>query len=437
MTIADLAPPPELDATLRLGPGLPHYVFFSAVAEAEEAGAARREATGGLLVLRLVDAWSCLDADVAVPDIGGLWVAAAGARHAVAAIADTSPVKALLGAVVDGIATTDAGDPRAIADGLLAYGRALRLEARWELAADVFHTVAGLPLPDDASSLVASAYLGMGFCFRTLGRLDAATKAYQSGRRVAIFAGDRANAIRGLVGEAKVVQQRGNLPAAEEAIECALREARRLGDEGLLSQVLHDRGRIAYLRGRLVEAVGYWHEALDRCSIAAEREALLEDLAVSLADLGQYAAARKAHLVLYLTSQSPLVRWGAAAVLMLLAAQEGVADAFERYREELASVPLPPELATECALNAVRGHRLLGDMAAADAELDRAADLAARHGLHALSFRIEAERAATTDLASPTPVHAPADVERRGAVARAMRTMRELYVQATSQRSGA
>src|SRR5581483_673966 len=112
-----------------------------------------------------------------------------------------------------------------IAAPLLAYAHALQFASTWALAADVYVTVWETCGPrgngqDGAPDIEAAsiAALRLGACYRTLGQNIRAVAAYQAAAAIAEQRGDIGTVLRANLGQAKVIQERGNLPLADERI---------------------------------------------------------------------------------------------------------------------------------------------------------------------------------------------------------------------------
>ena len=111
--------------------GARHLPFFSELASLEDGDPSWRTVSAGLVVLRLVDTW--IEEGAAAVAANG-W----GLRSVEAAIEEVEaglPARSVLQSVVSALKSSPSNDMRAIAPRLLAYGRALDLEAKWALAA--------------------------------------------------------------------------------------------------------------------------------------------------------------------------------------------------------------------------------------------------------------------------------------------------------------
>ena len=140
-------------------PKLRHLPFFEEIASLAQDEPAARSATAGLVALRLVDAWLEDGPQTSVDDDWGLLAV----RNAIESVDDGTPIKTLLGRIVDALRTARP-DIHVVITPLMAYAQALEYDAEWRLAADVYQSVlAHLHPADDADASVA-AYLRLGQC---------------------------------------------------------------------------------------------------------------------------------------------------------------------------------------------------------------------------------------------------------------------------------
>jgi tetratricopeptide (TPR) repeat protein len=275
----------------------------------------------------------------------------------------------------------------------MAYARSLDLDARWSLAADVYDTILSHAHPVEDADVVVNALLRRGHCLRQLGALAEASAVYVTAAEVATRASDIIGALRARIGEAKVLAERGSLPAADEMLESAAALAGEHALREVRSAATHDRSHVAILRGRYDAAVRFAYDALRESSNEHERERILNDLATAFSMLGVKSAARDAFLIIAATAREQYLRWAATINLMELAADESVRLQFERYRQQLASAQLPPLLQVQFELHVGRGYQTLGEPDLAQTWLERAAGSAASHAFNKLVF--EAEEALT------------------------------------------
>jgi tetratricopeptide (TPR) repeat protein len=398
---------------------LRHLPFFAEVAVHEEGSNDWHASTAGLVVLRLVDTWLENGGPVAPDDDWTIH----SVRCAIEAIDEGTPIRTILGRVVDAL-EQQRPDIHVVATPLMAYGRALEYEARWQLAADVYHSVLAHLHPIEDSDASIAAHMRLGYCYRSLHLIDEATEAFASASEIATEAGDMVSVLLARVNEGHLATLRGNLPRAEAILDDAI--ARSNGAEFLdvKSRALHERSNVAYHRGDQEMAIQFAYAAFRHAQSPIERDRILNDIAVAFTELGVFSAARDAYLVLSATAQEQYMRWAASVNLMEVSALTGEQVLFELYRRQLMGMTLPPLLATSYELYAGLGYRRLGDHGRARPFLERAMALAEQHGLNQYLF--EAEEA-LLQLDAPTPPHRVSatislDVEE---VACALRELRE------------
>jgi tetratricopeptide (TPR) repeat protein len=398
---------------------LRHLPFFEEIASLDEAHADWRAATAGLVVLRLVDAWLEDGPAVASDDSWSV----RSVRNAIDEMDDGTPIRALLGRVVDAL-NERKPDIHVVVTPLMAFGRSLEYAGKWVLAADVYHTVLAHlhPLEDGDASI--AAHLRLGQCYRNMNQLDDAAEAFASASSIADGAGDMVGVLRAQVGHGIVALLRGNLPGAEEILDDAIERAVGVSLSDVRSRALHVRSNVAQLRGQYELAVRFGYQALSSSETPTERDRILSDMGVAFMELGVYTAARDAYLVLSATAQEQYIRWAATINLLEISSKTGVETFFEAYRRELTGQALPPYLATAFELNVGIGYRRFGNFERARGYLERALALATEHGLSQYLF--EAEEALfqleTSSPAQPLQPKLSLEVEE---VANAIRELRE------------
>ena len=323
--------------------GARHLPFFAELAALEDGDPSWRAVSAGLVVLRLVDTW--IEEGAAAVAANG-W----GLRSVEAAIEEMGaglPARSVLQSIVTALKSSPANDMRAIAPRLLAYGRALDLDAKWALAADVYETVIAHVHPVEESDVAITAYLRRAYCERSLGELDAAESSYESASHIAQNANDLFGVLRAQIGSAKIATVRGNMPRAEQLLDRAIVSARDEAFRDVRAMALQDRATVAHLRGNFDLAVRFAYQSLELTRDAINRDRLLADIAGSFYMLGVRSAARDAYVIIQATAQEQYQRWVATINLMEIAATDGSAPLFERYRKSLADAMLPPVLEAE------------------------------------------------------------------------------------------
>ena len=399
---------------------LRHLPFFEEVATHEEHEAEWRAATAGLVVLRLFDAWLEEGASAVAPDS---WNVRA-VRTAIEEMDDGTPMRAILGSIVDAMQTSKGANTHEAMPRLMAYGRALEYDGRWALAVDVYDSVIAHTHPVEESDTAIAANLQRAFCLRTLGRFEEAQIAYTAAGAVAERVGDMIGVLRGRIGDAKLAVARGNLPYAESVLDETIAAAAQHGVTSVHSRALHDRAMVAGLRGNHELTIQLAYEALRESDTPAERDRILSDIGTAFHMLGIRSAARDAFLVLSATAQEQYMRWMAMLSLMTIAAEDGFEPVFLQFQRSLSSVPLPPELRTEYFIRLGRSHRALGQDDPSQIAFAKAVQLAEHHGFNTLLFEAEQLLAAS----SPEPSSSNTMPDTVADIVEAVRGMRELTV---------
>lgn len=363
--------------------GLRHLQFFEEISSLTDDDPDLRAATAGLVVLRLVDAWIEEGAAAFAEDGWTL-------RNVEAAIEDVndgSPIRALLFGVVDSLRNRK--NVRGVVTPLMAYAQALEYDAKWRLAADVYHTLLAHVHPADDADASVAAHLRLGQCYRNLSSHNEAARAFASASRIASAAGDLVGVLRARIGEARLAIIKGNLPDAEALLDATIERAVGESMQDVRSRALHDRANVAHFRQQYELSIQLAYEALELSQIQTEKDRILGDIAVSFLELGVYSAARDAYMVLSATAQEQYTRWAATLNLLEIASLTGRETLFELYRRELAASELPPYMQTAFEMNLGTGYRQFGDLARARRHLERAITMAEEHGFNQYLFAAE------------------------------------------------
>jgi len=193
------------------------------------------------------------------------------------------PLYQLFARVIEGcdVELTRAGAD-SIACRLMAYGITLRESRATLAAAAVFSIVARLPLDD--ASMRMDATLACAFALRVSKRLDAAQAEYEALLQMASTAGALSMQLEAELGLVKVLVDRGNIPAAEVALDPVLRRARSVGGN-LLSKALTDAAYIAGVRDRPARVIEHSFESLKVASSQIERDRALLNISVAMREV--------------------------------------------------------------------------------------------------------------------------------------------------------
>jgi tetratricopeptide (TPR) repeat protein len=316
-----------------------------------------------------------------------------GLRSVEAAIEEVDaglPARSVLQSIVTALKSSPTNDMRAIAPRLLAYGRALDLDAKWALAADVYETVIAHVHPVEDSDVAITAYLRHAYCMRSTGSIDEAAHSYLTASQIAESVSDIFGVLRAQIGAATIAKARGNLPQAESLLDDAIVQAEAHELKDVHAMALHDRADLAYLRGNFDMAIRVAYQALEGTRDPINRDRLLNDIAGSFYMLGVRSVARDTYLIIEATAQEQYQRWVASINLMEIAASDGSRVVFERYHRALEQAALPPALQAQFYLHAGEGFAKLGEPEEAEAALRSGMQLANSYGYHQLSFAIEA-----------------------------------------------
>jgi hypothetical protein len=304
------------------------------------------------------------------------------------------PARAVLASVVEALRTSKTGDMHSISPRLMAYARALDLDAKWALAADVYETVIAHVHPVEESDVAIAAHLWLAYCQRSLGWLDEAAASYEAASAIASDVDDMFGILRAQIGAAKIAMARGNMPSAERLLDDTIARAsqnNQLVDVHALA--LQDRANVAFHRARYDLAVELAYASLELTTDPINRDRLLSSVASSFYMLGVHSAAKDAWLILEATAQDQYNRWYASINLMEMAAREGSMPLFERYRRSLATMSFPPALEAQFYLQTAESYEALSEFDSAALAAERARTISERYGFNQTSFAAEAVHA--------------------------------------------
>lgn len=384
-------------------PLLRHLPFFETLTGMSESDTEWRSTSAGLVVLRLFDAWM----DEGPTVLKDTWVMSA-VREAIEAIDSGTPIRSILFGIVEAISASHMVDISTVGPRLMAYGRALDLDGRFQLAADVYRTIIVHTNPIEDSDIAIDANMNLGYCAATMGEWDMASGAYEVAGQIAEASSDIVKVLRAQFADAKLLTERGNLPGAEAVLDEAIGRASRenVGEVGGLLK--HQRASVALLRGEYELSIRLAYDALSALQTPSNRDRALSDLAAAFAELGCHTAARDAHLILAATAQEQYSRWVAAINLMELAGLDLREPNFEQYRRELSDASLPPSLAAVYHLYVGQGYQRFGKFDLAEQSLVHAVDISQTHKLNRYLFQAES---ALAELRAGRHLDRPATVE--------------------------
>ena len=386
------------------GTDLRHRPFLQALAQGDPTSPEWLAARAGLLLLRYMDAWST-----------GEWLPVqllaerAAVSEAICAVPSGDQFRGLLAVLLERTTTEWAigagGEPyplppsiARIASPLLAYAHALQFSSQWALAADVYLTVweacgahgKQVPRPIDDSDCAMTAALRLGACYRTLGEADRAATAYAAALAMAEERGDVRTILRARLGIAKLIQERGNLPVADERMAEIIRDANSSQLQDIRAWAFHDRSAVAVQRERFREAVEYGFESWALERDPSERERVLGDLATALLGAGFIDLARAANRLLSATAQEALTRWCVLVNLIEIATIDRDQHEFDDLSRTLRTVVLPPRVLAAYHFYVGQGETVFDRPTQACSELRRALAIAEEHGLGEMVIKAEA-----------------------------------------------
>jgi tetratricopeptide (TPR) repeat protein len=363
---------------------LRHHTYFEVLATLEADSPSWAPALAGLGVLDLVDAAredsSIIDRD---------WTGVRAVCERIQGLREGSSIRRSLMKVVDEL--RGGPDWSRVNQNLFAYGRALDLDGSWNLAADVFHSVAEMARHDRDSKLAIEATTALGGAARRSGDWDKSATGYAEAAYLADALGDKASGLTVRVGTANTALARGNLPEAKAIFEEVIEEADKSGLDAVAALAYHGSASVAHLHGRFADAVTLAYKALEKAGSQTVKDNILSDLAAAFFEIGMHDAARDAYLVTSLTSRYQWVRWQATINLMELASVDGMEQACEGYGRELRHAALDPRLRSYFLLYYGQGCRRFGRQDEGTKYIEEARTFAAASKINQVAF--DAERA--------------------------------------------
>lgn len=396
-------------------PALRHVAFMETMASAPERSPLHDGAYAALLTLRLLDHWLTLGSELADPNVS----AHRAAREAVNAIQGDAEMRAALSSILNAICSLQEPDAQPVLPRVYALGGLIERRGLLADASDVYATVARYVDSTVHLDLAFDAHMRRGFCLRGNGEFEWSEQAYASAASLAVRDKDRVRVITARQGQAKVEWARGNLPAADMAMEALAAEAEQLDAKRVLAMVLHDRSGVARDRGDLPRAIRLGYDAFRRTADEFERERVLADLANYLSVYGATDSATDALRALEITARSADLRWASQINLLSLAVRTGNEMMFKHYRRRLSEAALPVRMQIEFLIELGSGCMQFGQLADARTAFTEGLKAAEDAGANQKIFVFEemlrslesaerAERRANTN--RPEPIAAPDDI---------------------------
>jgi tetratricopeptide (TPR) repeat protein len=280
---------------------LKHLPFFEVLASAPEGSAEARQATAGLLTLRMIDHWVLAGPAIVEPES----VSVRSVRAAIMQLPAREPVREALLTVVNTMQMLRHVDLVPVLPRVFAYAQLLeRHHGALPLAADGYESVIRLADAEFDAELVMDAMHRLSFCQRKLGQLDAATASSQAMSKLATRRKDRARQLRAKIGLGQVAMLREQYAQADTQFVEVEQAAERLELTRELAMATHNRAVVASRAGRTVDAVILAHRSLKATTDPVERDRVLGDLAAFLIQLEQYEAAIDALRIIEVTAAS-------------------------------------------------------------------------------------------------------------------------------------
>lgn len=265
---------------------------------------------------------------------------------------------------------------------LINYAEQLQYETEFRLAGHVYSMVIDYATQTKLFKLLPEAYEQHGTCMRQSGNTRAALASYATGLAIAARHRNSHGQFRIAIAQANLNSSIGKLEEARKALDAVLRRARRLADSEIIMRAAHERGNVAHKLGDYQGALDYFAEAFAHCTNPKHRGRLLNDIALTLKDLGFLSEARDAWLVSYLvTKGDSFAKWAAGINLLMLAHMRGDESAFDQFSRDLARAPMPARLLVAFNRELADGLARFDRPREASAAHNRAVALANRYGL--------------------------------------------------------
>jgi tetratricopeptide (TPR) repeat protein len=387
---------PVIDADPPINPNVPvrHMAFFRAASAETEGSMEYKTVLAGLLVLRLLDKWrSRVDGDRELKFHEFVAV-----KRAVEAIAD-SPVRRILGELVNTISAFTDGSADTRVPKLIAYAQLLEHDARYDVSADVYLTA--IELASD-TELLPLCYQRAGVCLRKLGSIGRAAELYREGLAVAAQHADQFWLLKLRISTALLELHTGDLPEAERQLDAIIADADAIGSP-LAAEARHERGQVAYARDQDALAVEYFYAALKSFVDPEQKLRTMHDLATALADLGHLDYAKTVlSAIRNSTHAHAQVVNSAALNLMRIAVLAGEQVKFDQLRRELAGARLPGHQLAHYHVFVGQGYLKFGEPARAREEFAEALAVAQAHRVYKVLIDADELLKATTDVRAPT-----------------------------------
>jgi tetratricopeptide (TPR) repeat protein len=395
-----------------------HNAFFEELGRLDDSNPEWNSLLAGLAVLRIVDDLVSDEHREASQSTERIQAA----RKTASAIPAGNPSRAVLLRIVDELEGSTSLTSE-LTRHLLDYGRALDLQARWNLAADVFETISANRSTSESQLLVESL-IALGGAARNIGDWDRSDLSYAEAQYRADVADNLALSLTAQVGVANNHIAHGNLPSAASELDDVLAQTRQHNFQRVEALALHGYAHLLASKRDYQHAIHYAYRSLELTVNQTDRDRILGDIAAAYAGLGRRDTARDGYSIVALTSSHQWVRWQATLNLMELSIEEGSEHVFDRFCSELENQPLEPRLAVFFLMLKGRGLRLFG-REGWESALDEARLKAEAYRLHQLAFEVEAERGPERGPVIPKPNFVDPTNGELNQIAEAIRRLRE------------
>jgi tetratricopeptide (TPR) repeat protein len=311
------------------------------------------------------------------------------------AIRDVRPraMRMALDGIVDTVAAHGA-PPREILGAVDRFAARLEFEGELALATHVYRLIIDVANDERLVELLPEAHRHVAKCLREQGQAADAMTNYLVGHTFAIQLGQEPVAIRIAIDQANLYRVQNRLVEARDILVDALHRAKQFGENDLIARAAHERGLVARRLGLPIDALAYYADAFHAFTKTRGLYRLLNDIALTLFELGLDEAAHDAWLGVYLAAKGePYARWAAGINLMMLAHRKADEIMFNQHVHALNRAPMPARLLLFYCLECGEGYRVFNRPDESRAAYERAARIARKRGfekecqiaLHALS----------------------------------------------------
>jgi tetratricopeptide (TPR) repeat protein len=308
------------------------------------------------------------------------------------ALGDDCPAGPEVDIWVEILERLEAGQLDELAAALVSLGDLIEAEGHVHGALELYECAYEIAASTGAVIAAVDAARFAGRLSRRLAKWDDAFRWYDIARNVAEAAGQYGRVAVVLDGVANMQRERGNLPAAREALELALTHAEQSGEPDALGAMHHSFRALAQATGDYTLALSHGWKAVGTYVTPRERIRALAGLGGTLIEAGELALADDAWAVVAHQSDELYYRIYAHDARAHIAARLGDPAGFERYARACDGLDWRhgPALA-KAEILYFRGlsYRWLGRMAEADRWLQEAIAFAEANGFGQIVFQAE------------------------------------------------